>query len=187
MTPLLTEGGDPVERQSSNVVVSLAGALTKAGAFAAALILVSITAFTLIEIALRMMRGSGTNVVVEFTGYGLAGMTFLAAGATMREGGFVRVSILVERLPQSVRRICDVICVLMTIFTIGIFAWYVSADMWRSFQRGYETDSLVALPLWLPPAPLLIGMAVFLLDMSVLLVQILAGSANVADESPEVI
>lgn len=185
--PLLTEGGDPVERQSSNVVVSLAGALTKAGAFAAALILVSITAFTLIEIALRMMRGSGTNVVVEFTGYGLAGMTFLAAGATMREGGFVRVSILVERLPQPVRRICDVICVLMTIFTIGIFAWYVSADMWRSFQRGYETDSLVALPLWLPPAPLLIGMAVFLLDMSVLLVQILAGSANVADESPEVI
>jgi TRAP-type C4-dicarboxylate transport system permease small subunit len=75
----------------------------------------------------------------------------------------------------------------MTIMTIGIFAWYVGADMWRSFQRGYETDSLVALPMWVPPFPLLLGMAVFLLDMCVLLVQVLSGSARVADESPEVI
>jgi hypothetical protein len=41
--------------------------------------------------------------------------------------------------------------------------------------------------MWVPPFPLLLGMAVFLLDMCVLLVQVLSGSARVADESPEVI
>lgn len=181
------DSGGPVQRQGLNVVASLVGALSKAGAFASALILVSITAFTLIEIVLRLVRGSGTNVVVEFTGYGLAGMTFLAAGATMREGGFVRVSILLDRLPQAARRVCDVICILVTIAMIGIVAWFVGTDMWRSLQRGYETDSLVVLPLWLPPLPLLVGMAVFLLDMLELLVQVASGSARVADESPEVI
>ena len=187
MTRFPLQGGESDQQQGPNLIESLVATLSKAGAFAAAIILVGITAFTLIEIALRMLRGSGTNVVVEFTGYGLAGMTFLAAGATMREGGFVRVSIFLERLPNSVRWICDVVCIVMTIMTIGIFAWYVGADMWRSFQRGYETDSLVALPMWVPPFPLLLGMAVFLLDMCVLLVQVLFGSARVADESPEVI
>lgn len=187
MTRLVIASGAPGKRQPLTVVASLIGALSKASAVAAAMILVGITTFTLIEIVLRLLRGSGTNVVVEFTGYGLAGLTFLAAGTTMREGGFVRVSILLERLPPSARRVCDLICIAMTITTIGIATWYVGADMWRSLQRGYETDSLVALPLWLPPLPMLLGMAVFMLDMLVLLVQVAAGTACVTDESPEVI
>lgn len=165
----------------------LVNLLSRAGAFAAGFILMGITAFTLIEIALRVLLGSGTNVVVEFVGYSLAGMTFLAASSTMREGGFVRVSLVVERLPPPARRVCDAVCVVVTLASIGIAAWFIGADMWRSFQRGYETDSLFALPMWLPPLPLMIGVAVFLLDMLQLLAQVIFGTAQVADEAPEVI
>lgn len=79
------------------------------------------------------------------------------------------------------------ICILATIAMTGVFAWFVGTDMWRSFQRGYETESLVALPMGLPPLPLLAGLAVFLLDMLALLVQVASGSARIADESPDVI
>ena len=68
---------------AAGVVRGLIGALSKAGAAAAALILVGMAAYVLIEIALRATRGSGTNVLVEFVGYGLAGLTFLAASSTM--------------------------------------------------------------------------------------------------------
>jgi TRAP-type C4-dicarboxylate transport system permease small subunit len=180
----------PVETtgpQIGSALTSVADLLSKAGAAAAAIILIGVTAFTLIEIALRVLRGSGTNVVVEFVGYSLAAMTFLAASSTMREGGFVRIALVVERLPPAARRACDFICVLATLVSVGMAAAFIGSDMWRSFQRGYETDSLVALPMWLPPLPLMIGLVIFLLDMLLLLVGVARGTAQVADEAPEVI
>lgn len=169
------------------LVLPVVHLLSKVSAAAAALILLGITGFVLVEIALRLVRGSGTNVLVEFVGYGLAGMTFLAASSTMREGGLVRVSILLERVPAGVRRVLDTLCLLATIAAVGIAAGFVGADMWRSYQRGYETDSLLALPMWLPPLPLMLGISVFLLDMLVHLVLVATGQIRIADESPEVI
>lgn len=172
---------------SRPLVLPVAEVLSKISAAAAALILLGITGFVLVEIALRALRGSGTNVLVEFVGYGLAGMTFLAASSTMREGGLVRVSILLARVPAGVRRLLDALCLLATIAAVGIAAWFVTADMWRSYERGYETDSLVALPMWLPPLPLMVGVALFLLDMLVHLFLVISGQARIADDSPEVI
>lgn len=171
----------------TGVVGTLIKKLSKASSAAAALILVGMTAYVLIEIALRGTRGSGTNVLVEFVGYGLAGLTFLAASSTMREGGLVRVSVLLERCGPGVRRVLDTICLVATIAAVALGAWFVGADMWRSFERGYETDSLFPLPMWVPPLPLLLGMVVFLLDMLLHLVLVVRGRARLAEHSPDVI
>jgi hypothetical protein len=53
--------------------------------------------------------------------------------------------------------------------------------------RDYETDSVVPLPLWLPPLGLLIGMVVFSLDAIVLLLLVLAGRYRLADESADAV
>lgn len=163
------------------------GALSRAARFAAGLILVGMTAFILVEILLRLTRGTGTNVLVEFTGYALAGLTFLAASATMREGGMVRVGILLTRVPAGVRRVLDTFCVLCGIATIGAATFFVARDMLQSLERGYETDSLVALPMWLPPVPLLLGLVAFLLDLLLQLGRVASGRASLPLDAPDAI
>jgi len=172
---------------ATGVVRGLIGALSKASAASAALILVGMAVYVLIEIAMRAFLGSGTNVLVEFIGYGLAGLTFLSASTTMREGGLVRVSVFLERCGPSVRRALDTLCLVTTIVVITVFGWYVSIDMWRSFDRDYETDSLYPLPMWLPPLPLMLGVVIFLLDMLLHLVLVVRGQALLAEHSPDVL
>jgi TRAP-type C4-dicarboxylate transport system permease small subunit len=163
------------------------GWLSRASAVLAMVVLLGITVYVLVEIGLRAARGSGTNVLVEFVGYGLAAITFLAASATMREGGLVRVGILLDRVSPGVRRVLDVMCLLSTIAVIALLTWYVASNLWRAWDRGYETDSLVPLPSWLPPLPMLLGMLTFLLDMSLHLVLVARGDIRIANDSPDVI
>lgn len=165
----------------------LVGLLSRFTGALAGVVLALLGGYILLEIGLRALRGSGTNVVVEFIGYGLAALTFLGASATMRDGGMVRVGILLERAPRGVRRLLDVVCLLCGLGAVGLLAWFVGVDMLRSFQRGYETDSIVALPQWLPPLPMFVGMLVFLLDMLAQLVHVVVLGHALPTESPDVI
>lgn len=162
------------------------GALSRGTRLLAGVLLVAMAAYTLVEIALRLL-GRPSNVVVEFVGYGLAGMTFLAASSTMREGGMVRVAILLSRMPAGVRRWLDLFCLACGIATLGTAAWFVAEHMLQSYDRAYETDSLVPLPAWLPPLPLLLGLVAFVLDMLLHVVLVARGEVRLADDSPDIV
>lgn len=159
--------------------------IAKASAVVAGTILIAMTAYTIIEIARRTVFGTSSNVLVEFVGYGLAAMTMLAASQTMREGGLIRVNILLQFATPRVRQMLDAFCLLCGMFVLGVAAYFVWQDMLRSFTRGYETDSLIPLPLWLPPLGLFIGMVAFLFNMAALLVLVLSNKLVLADESPD--
>ena len=165
----------------------IAASIARASSVLAGTILVAMAAYTVIEIVRRTLLGSGSNVVVEFVGYGLATMTFLGAAQTMRDGGMIRVNVVLHFVPRPVRRVLDTFCLLCGLAVIGLAARFVWFDIARSYARGYETDSLVPLPLWLPPLGLLIGMIVFLLDMVVHLIQVAVRGQKLTDEAPEVL
>jgi TRAP-type C4-dicarboxylate transport system permease small subunit len=159
--------------------------ISTGASFIAGLILIAITAYSIIEIVSRTLFGVSSNVLVEFVGYGLAAMTFLAAGRTMREGHLVRVNVVLQFCPPGVRRLLDAFCLLCAIAVVAMVAYYVWLDMHRSFMRGYETDSLVALPMWLPPLGLFAGMVAFVLDMLVYLLLVVTGRLRLADDASE--
>lgn len=159
--------------------------IAKASSVVAGTILIAMTAYTIIEIARRAVFGTASNVLVEFVGYGLAAMTMLAASQTMRDGGLIRVNILLHFASPRVRQVLDAFCLLCGMFVLGLAAYYVWLDMHRSFTRDYETDSLIPLPLWLPPLGLFIGMVAFMLNIAAFLVLVVTDKAVLADESPD--
>lgn len=163
----------------------IAASIAMVASLLAGAVLVVMAAYTIVEIVLRVALGAGSNVVVEFVGYGLATMTFLGAAQTMREGGLIRVNVVLHFVPPRVRQVLDAFCLVLGIAVIGFAARFVWADIERSFARSYETDSLVPLPLWLPPLGLLIGMLVLLLDMAVHLALVVGRRQVLADESLE--
>jgi TRAP-type C4-dicarboxylate transport system permease small subunit len=163
----------------------VAAMIARISSLLAGVVLVGMAGYTIVEIVSRKALGSGSNVLVEFIGYGLATMTFLGAAQTMREGGLIRVNVVLHFAPPRVHQILDAFCLLCGIAVIAFAAHFVWLDILRSYTRGYETDSLVALPLWLPPLGLLVGMVVFLLDMLVHLILVVVRGQRLADESPE--
>ena len=163
----------------------IAASLARASSLLAGAILVAMAGYTVVEILRRVAFGSASNVLVEFVGYGLATMTFLGAAQTMRDGGLIRVNIALHFVPARVRQVLDAFCLLCGIAVIGLAARFVWLDIARSYIRGYQTDSLVPLPLWLPPLGLLLGMLVLLLDMVVHLALVVARRQRLVDEAPE--
>jgi TRAP-type C4-dicarboxylate transport system permease small subunit len=161
--------------------------IARVTAYLAGFVLIAMTAYTLIEIALRALLGISSNVLVEFVGYGLAAMTFLGAPQTMREGGLIRVNIALQFAPPRLHQVLDAFCLLCGIAIVAFGAYFVWFDMRRSFERGYETDSVVPLPLWLPPLGLFIGMVAFVLDMTIQLALVLSGKTKLADESVDTV
>ena len=164
----------------------LAQILSRVTAALAGAVLVAITAYTLIEISLRATTGYASNVLVEFVGYGLAAMTLLGAAQAMRDGSLVRVSIFLHFAPAVLRRALDAFCLLCGIAVITFTAWFFWVDIQRSFLRGYETDSLVPLPSWLPPLGLFIGMLTFILEMATRLIAVVSGKGQLPEQAPEV-
>jgi hypothetical protein len=57
--------------------------------------------------------------------------------------------------------------------------------MQRSFVRGYETDSLIPLPTWVPPLGLFIGMLIFIVEMVAEIVLVLAGRREIPESTTE--
>ena len=159
------------------------GFLSRASATVASLVLIYVLAHTLVEITLRTLFGISTNVVIEYAGYGLAAMTYLGLSDAMRSGTLVRVSVVLELLPKRARRMLDAFCVVLTLFATVFVIDFVWLDMQRSYSRDFWTESIVPLPAWLPPIGLIVGLAVFALDLLLHLALILRGEGQLASSS----
>jgi len=160
-------------------MVRAIAAISRLAAVLSSAILVYVTVHTIAEIALRTLFNRPTNVVVEFAGYGLAAMTYLALSDAMRAGSLVRVNVLLNVMPAGIRRALDAFCVLNALLITIFLAWYVWFDMRRSYVREFQTESIVPLPAWLPPTALLVGLIVFAVDLVLHLVLILRGEAAI--------
>jgi len=156
------------------------GVLARITSTIASIVLVYVALHTLVEITLRTLFDTSTNVVVEFAGYGLAAMSYLALADAMRTGSLVRVNFLVERASPRLRRLLDAFCIVVTLAVTLFIAYYVWLDMRRSFVRGFQTESILPLPAWLPPIALFIGLIVFAVDLLLHLVLVLQGKVRLA-------
>jgi TRAP-type C4-dicarboxylate transport system permease small subunit len=161
------------------------GGLARLASLIASAVLIYVMLHTLAEITLRTLFSVSTNVVVEFAGYGLAAMTYLALSDAMRSGSLVRVNVLLERMPAGARRALDAFCVLVTLLITLFIAYYFWLDMRRSFVREFYTESILPLPAWLPPIALVVGLAVFAIDLLLHLVLILQGKVRLASSHSE--
>lgn len=166
-------------------MTSSIGVLARLTSALASIVLVYVALHTLTEITLRTLFNVSTNVVVEFAGYGLAAMTYLALADAMRAGSLVRVNVLIDRLPDRARRALDAFCVLVTLLVTLFIVYYFWLDMRRSFVREFYTESIIPLPAWLPPIALVVGLASFAIDLLLHLVLILRGEARLASSQSE--
>lgn len=151
--------------------------LYQASGVLGALFLVAICGIVLAQVGANVIdalaswvTGSPIGLVIpsyaDFAGFFLAASSFLALPYALRHGSHIRVTLLIQGLPDGVRRWFEVWCALLGAAMAGFAAWYMVSLVAESWRFGDVSPGLVAVPLWLPQS----GMALGLIVLAVALV-----------------
>ncbi|GAA5064372.1 TRAP transporter small permease [Roseibacterium beibuensis] len=159
-------------------VITLAKNLSRIGNGAAILALVFMFGHIILEITLRNLFHTSTFVLDEFVGHAVSALTFLALGEALRTGTLIRVSLLHDSVPDSAKRVLEMFA-MASALSVGSFAlWFVGVSVLRQFERGTTSASIAQIPLWIPEALVLFGLAIFVL-------QALAGLIGLIFRTPQ--
>lgn len=126
----------------------------------AALFMVAIATVILAKIAGRFF-GFLVPSASEIAGISVAASTFLALAPTLQHGAHIRVTLVLEQLPQRVHRWIEVWC-LVAAFSLSVYytRWLVNLVV-GSIRFGDVSPGLLAIPLWIPQAGMALGLGVF--------------------------
>jgi len=146
--------------------------ISHGAAVLSAALLVLMVLHVLLEIVLRSFFASSTFVLDEFVGYGVAAMTFLTLGYALETGSLIRVQLLLTRSPRPVRSGLEMLGAGLTLALSLFLIAYFWKSVSRNWSRGAVSQSIAEVPLWLPEGLVLLGMALFALQLLAHLVRL---------------
>ncbi len=140
-------------------------AISRIAAAVACLTLIFMVGHILYEIVLRYAFATSTFVLDEFVGYAVAATTFLALGYSLEHGSLIRVHILIDRLSGRSRRTLEAFSAVATMAVVSLLIWFFWLRVARHVTRGSVSSSIAQVPMWIPEGAVLLGLAVFWLQL----------------------
>ncbi len=120
----------------------------------------------LVEVFMRYLLGRPLMIADEFSAYMLVAMSYLAAAYTYREGGHVRITALVSRLPARLSNWLRVGTLsLAFIFSIGLTKSSFDLILF-SFKYGMASATWLNVPLQGPQLTLVVGFTILSLMLA---------------------
>jgi TRAP-type C4-dicarboxylate transport system permease small subunit len=113
------------------------------------LLFVAVTLVVCAEVLLRYGFNRPITWVVEISEYALLWMTFLGTSWVLRNGGHVRVDILLQFLSVPALRVCGLASSLLgALTTLVLFVFGVDAT-WTAYMRGAFKPTGTDVPTWI--------------------------------------
>lgn len=142
----------------------------------AAAIIAAMFGHILLEIILRSVFNTSTYVLDEFVGYGVAASTFLGLAYTLQNGGLIRVNLVLAKVThRGLRQALEILCI-AACFSVFVVVWL---NFWnsiaRNWARGTVSETVAAVPMWIPEGLLLLGLTIFLLQLLAYAVRVVLG------------
>jgi TRAP-type C4-dicarboxylate transport system permease small subunit len=151
-------------------------AISRMAAAVACLTLLYMVGHILYEIVLRYAFASSTFVLDEFVGYAVAATTFMALGYSLEHGSLIRVNLVIGRTSGRARRALEAISAIGALAVVSLLAWFFWLRVIRHWTRGTVSSSIAQVPMWIPEGAVLLGLAVFWLQLVAYLLRQVAGS-----------
>ena len=152
----------------------------------AALFLAAIAVLILAQIVARLL-GLFVPAASDFAGFCLAASSFLALAYTFRAGGHIRVTLVLQRIPQRWRRGCDLASLAIAASLVGYFAWYTVGLVQDSWHYNDLSEGLVPVPLWIPQSAMAAGLIVLAIALVDELVNVLRGGKASYEQAVDVL
>jgi len=122
----------------------------------------------------------------DFSGFMLAGATFLAMAHTLRAGGHIRVNLVVSRLPQTAQFIAEFFVLIAAVGLIGYATYFMGALVVESVHYGDVSNGIIPVPLWIPQSVAAFGIALLLVAVVHTFFELVAARAPVLSSPGEV-
>ena len=100
---------------------------------------------------------------VEYAIYLQCFVLFLGTGWTLRQGGHIRVAVLMQVLPAALARLLDMVGTVFAIGVIGFATWALWGQWLRTWDFGSTSFYPMGTPIWIPQGLLTLGITLLLL------------------------
>lgn len=151
----------------------------------ASVLLFAIGAMLTYEVVARYFFNAPTIWAEELSRLAMIWAVFLGSAVLMRSGDHIRVTILVERLPQPLRVVADISSLIFVAVISGLVAWRGVPIAWDSFERGRTVGSMLDLPSWWSQASIPIGFALMAVQALGLAIAVAHGERFGGSPEPE--
>jgi TRAP-type C4-dicarboxylate transport system permease small subunit len=115
-----------------------------------------------------------------YAGYAIAGALFLALPGTLQNGDHIRVTLVLERLPEHIRSGFEWFCLVAALALSLYMASYGVRSVWISYITHDVSASADATPLWIPQISMALGCIGFALAFAHALILRLQGKTFMA-------
>lgn len=160
--------------------------LYRASAVAACACLLAIFAIILAQILLNLLDrfadallGAPLGIMIpsyaEFSSYLLAASMFLGFASALNYGTHVRVVLALQKMPPNIRKGMEVMSTGIGASAAAFFAWRATVMVYESWLFHDLSYGLIVVPMWVPQAPMAIGLAILTIAFLDRLVNALAG------------
>lgn len=114
---------------------------------------------TLLILAQIVARLSGEVIPSseDFAGWLLSATVFFGLAYTFNMGGHIRVTMLLSRLPVTMRRWQELFNLAVGALISGYLAFYTLYTVYDSYDFAEVTDTYLVMPLWLVQLPMALG------------------------------
>lgn len=139
-------------------------ALSRLAAVVALLLLASAILVVTQMVVIRYFLNASTVWQTEFVIYALVAMTFLASPYVLLEKGHVNVDLLQNAAKGVFKKTVQSLAGAVGLVFSALLAWSGWTYFEEAWSYDWTTDTVWALPLWIPLAPLPIGIGLMCLQ-----------------------
>ncbi|AXS39338.1 TRAP transporter small permease [Breoghania sp. L-A4] len=144
--------------------IQIISALSRALGLAAILLVASAALVVSYMVFIRYVLNGSTVWQTEYVTFSLVAATFLGSPFVLLEKGHVNVDIVPNAMPHPVRLIMNVVAGLFGLAFCALLAYSGWTYFEEAWSGGWTTETVWKLPLWIPLAPLPLGIGVLCLQ-----------------------
>lgn len=111
-------------------------------------LLVGMSIILMLQILMRAIVGHSLTWAEELARYFYVWSVFLSIGCTIRVGNILRVDLLLNMLPQGLRKIMEILLDVLSVVLYSFLA-YASISVVQKVQTGGQTSPAMEVPMYL--------------------------------------
>ncbi len=164
-----------VAQTGHNIFLRTVAAISTVAGWCSAAMIVAAVAITCQMIFIRFVLNGSTVWQTEAVVYLVIGATLVGLPYVQRLRGHVNVDLIPLSLPRPARFVLCIVTLSLSIVIVAVMLWY-GYEYWHfAWERGWRSDTVWGVKLWIPYLALPIGFGLLLLQLIADLVAVLLG------------
>jgi len=159
-------------RVGNNYFLKAVGAISTLAGWTSAAMIVLAVAITCQMIFVRFVLNHSTIWQTEMVVYLVIAATLIGLPYVQRLRGHVNVDLIPLMLPKPARFYLCIVTLVISIAIIAVMFWY-GAEFWHfAYERGWKSDTVWGVRLWIPYLSLPVGLGLLVLQLTADLVAV---------------